>query len=266
MSDQTTSSAIIPVPSLPGNIALYGTVEGRFAFLQAEVQFLQALLPPDLELAPQQYTPAGYHPLLLMFNKTQLHTNDNLERIAKEYNLGLNLNYNEFIVMLPYVQFKDASYNKDAPYCFLPVLYLDSLLAVLGGRVFWEFNKELARFTTDGVEYRVASELTDTTLFYSTTYMSGVPVLDQQLGNFNAIAPILSLPVIEHGPYGYVSSIYSVAYQNQYITPGSIQIVNQSCKYFPSGALNIPSIETQQLGCFNLNYDWSLTYINLIKL
>jgi hypothetical protein len=267
MFQQTqSSSGVAATAALPPDVALYGSCEGRFAFLQAEANFLQALLPPDLELAPQQYTPAGYHPLLLMFNKTQLHTNDNLERIAKEYNLGLNLNYNEFIVMLPYVQFKDNSYNQGAPYCFLPVLYLDSLLAVLGGRIFWEFNKELARFNTLGIEYSVVSELTNTPLFYSTTDMTGVPVLDEKLGNFNAIAPILNLPVIEYGPYGYVSSIYSVDYQNQFITPGSIQVINQSCKYFPSGTLNIPSIQTQELGCFNLNYNWSLTYIKLIKI
>lgn len=252
--------------SLPGNVALYGTVEGRFAFLQVASDFLQSLLPPDLELAPQTYCPPGTHPLLLMFNKTKLESNSRLERIAQEYKLELKLDYNEFIVMLPYVQFKDKAYNKEAPYCYLPVLYLDSILAVLGGRLFWEFNKKLAKFDVQGTNFNVNDELSGANLFTSQFALDGQPVLDSRAPNFVSITPILQLPVIEHGPYGYVSSIYTVGYQNQFISPSDMQLTNNSSSYMPDGLLNSPSINQSAMGCFNLTYDWTLTYIKLVKI
>jgi hypothetical protein len=264
MNAQTIPQPILTPSALPGNVALYGTVQGRFAFIQAEAAFVQSLLPPDLELAPQQFCPQGYHPLLLMFNYTHLESNSTLERIAQEYKLGLNLNYNEFIVMLPFVQFKNSAVN-EGPYCFLPVLYLDSILAVLGGRIFWEFNKVLARFNTIGVNFNVLSELTNSALFTTEFGVEGAPVLDSKLPNFESIIPILSLPVLEYGLYGYVTSIYTVEYENQMIIPSVMNLNNISCKYMPGGLLSSPSILQNVLGCFNLTYNWTLTYIKFIK-
>lgn len=252
--------------NLPNDVALFGTVKGRFAFIEIDSVFAQSLLASDLELAPQTFTPSGKHPLLLLFNRTHLEPNFKLERIAKEYNLGIELDYNEFIVMLPYVQFKNSNYNSGAPYCFLPVLYLDSLLAVLGGRMFWEFNKELARFDIAGYNFNVSSEILDSPIFTTEFLLEGQPVLESDLQNFNAIIPILKLPVIEHGPYGYVSSIYTVEYENQFISPTSINLNNISCKYMPKGAINSPSILQSALGCFALDYNWTLTYIKIIKI
>jgi hypothetical protein len=251
--------------NLPNDVALFGTVAGKFAFIEVDSGFAQSLLPKDLELAPQSFSPLGKHPLLLMFNRTHLEPNTNLERIAKEYKLGIELDYNEFIVMLPYCQFIDPTYNEGAPYCYLPVLYLDSLLAVLGGRIFWEFNKEMARFDLSN-GYSISSEILDSLILSSTSMVQGMPILDSSLPNFQSITPILSLPVIEHGPYGYVSSIYTVDYQGQFITPSNVNLNNVSCPFLPKGTITSPSIEEAALGCFNLNYNWSLTYINLIKI
>jgi hypothetical protein len=262
---QTTITGL-NAQGITGKDPLFGKCDGRFALTILDAQFLQSLLPPDLELAPQPYAPEGSHPLLLMFNDTWLQSNDELERITKEYHIGLNLHYNEFIVMLPYVQFKDKNYNEDAPYCFLPVLYLDSLLAVLGGRVFWEFNKELARFITVGTEFNVLHELTGNPLFYSTFNVTGRPVPGSSVSNFNAITPILQLPVLEYGIYGYVSSVYTVGFENQLITASSLSLINQSCQYLPLKTLTIPGIDQNPMGCFYMSYNWSLSFIKFIKL
>jgi hypothetical protein len=261
------SNNVTPPTGLPGNDPLFGTCNGHLAFTTVDATFLQGLLPPDIELAPQTYAPEGLHPLLLMFNDTWLQSNPNLERIAKEYNLELKLHYNEFIVMLPYVQFKDAQYNDDGPWCFLPVLYLDSLLAVLGGRIFWEFNKELARFDTLGGIFNVNSEITNSPLF-STAFglMAGQPVVGSTQPNYVDIMPILKLPVLEYGGYGYVTSVYSINYETAVITPQGTNVTNHSSKYLPPGILQIPAITQNPMGCFNMNYDWSLSYFKFIKL
>ncbi|WP_336517158.1 hypothetical protein [Pollutibacter soli] len=255
----------INTTGIPGKDPLYGNCDSRFAFTIVPDSFAQSLLPPDLELAPQTYTPDGYHPLLLMFNDTWLHSNDNLSRIAAEYHLQLNLHYNEFIVMLPYVQFRDNSLNDQGPYCFLPVLYLDSILAVIGGRLFWEFNKEMARFDISPTTFNVEHELSGAPLFSATFTTRGIPVIDNSIANFNAIIPILRLPVIEYGNYGYVSSVYTVEYENLMITPVSMQLNNQSCPFLPPGESEVPSIEKIPMGCFAMNYNWTLTYIKFIK-
>jgi len=245
---------------------LYGNCEGRFAFTTITSEFAQSLLPKDLELAPQDYAPAGNHPLLLMYNDTWLHANPFLEKQAKKHKLDFTLHYNEFIVMLPYVQFKEDKYNEDAPFCFLPVLYLDSPLAVAGGRVFWDFNKELAKFKTKGQVYEIRHELSKTLFLTSEfTLSEGAPVIGTSLSNFQSIEPILRLPVIEYGHIGYVTSIYKVEYENQYISPYSQRFTNHSSKFMPPGSFESKSILSRPMGCFIMNYNWSLSYAKLIK-
>src|SRR5918993_369269 len=140
---------------------LEGSCKGRFAFGSVSAAFAQSLLPAELELSPQSFAPAGQHPLLLMFNDTHLNSNPNVEKhILGGILPELKLHYYEFIVMLPYVQFSDPNYNAKGPYCYLPVLYLDSYAAVAGGRLFWEFNKEMADFTVDDSSYTVTARST----------------------------------------------------------------------------------------------------------
>ena len=262
MSDELTMPA-----GINGNDPLLGTCNGHLAFSNVDAAFLQTLLPPDIELAPQNYAPLGMHPLLLMFNDTWLQSNTNLERIAKEFNIELKLHYNEFIVMLPYVQFKDSKYNEGGPWCFLPVLYLDSLLAVLGGRIFWEFNKELARFDTLGGIFNVTSEITGEPLF-STAFplTGGTPIVGSSQPNYVDIMPILKLPVLEHGRYGYVTSVYTINYETAVITPQGANLTNKNCRYLPPGDLQVPAITQNPMGCFYMSYNWSLSYFKFIKL
>jgi len=244
---------------------LEGHCQGRFAFFSAASDFLQSLLPDDLVLAPQEYTPTGQHPLLLMFNDTWLKSNLNLERIAAASDSILNLHYYEFIVMLPYVQFKEPQYNGNGPYCYLPVLYLDSLLAVLGGRIFWEFNKQLAGFTVKPLVFTVTAENGGNVILSSLSMMSGFFQPDKSIPNFQTIAPILELPVIEHGPYGYVSSVYKISFENQDIAPAGLEVTNSTCQFMPPGLITSPAITENPLGSFQMDYDWKLSYIEFIK-
>ena len=244
---------------------LTGHCQGIFAFFSIAENFLQSLLPPDLELAPQPYTPRGQHPLLIMFNNTWLQTNSNLESISEKLHLGLNLNYYELIVMIPYVQFKDETYNSDGPYCFLPVLYLDSLAAVAGGRIFWEFNKEMADFSVKPDSFTVSKFSSQTNLLSGVTKSTASRQPADSIANFEKIKPILQLPVIEHGPYGYVSSIYKILLDNVDIAPTEMDINNLDSLFLPRGHINSPAITQNPLGAFLMDYNWKLSYIKFIK-
>jgi len=269
MTNQQISPSYLP--SQETIFALEGECDGRFALTLVDARFLQRLLPPDLELAPNPFSQGDRHPLMLMFDKVTLRLNDNLERIVAEYQLKatehqlrLELNYNEFIVMLPYVQFKKGTGLTDGIlYCYLPVLYLDSLLAVIGGRIFWEFNKRMSRFAINSSTYEVRP-LLGSLLLRSTGMMDGDPVPGSSVPNFVSITPILDLPVIEYGRIGYVSSIYKVEYQNQAIMPSSINFSNESSEYLPPGSLTVPSIRENVMGCFDMTYNWKLSLIKFI--
>ncbi len=244
---------------------LEGHCHGRFAFFSAASDFLQTLLPDDLVLAPQEYTPAGQHPLLLMFNDTWLKSNPNLQRIAAASDAVLSLHYYEFIVMLPYVQFKEPQYNGKAPYCYLPVLYLNSLLAVMGGRIFWEFNKQMAGFSVQELAFFVMQEAGNNPILSGATPIMGILQPDKSIPNFQTITPILQLPVIEHGPLGYVSSIYKIFFENIDIAPAAIHVSNSSCQFMPNGLISSPAITENPLGSFRMDYNWKLSYIEFIK-
>lgn len=253
-----------PVPQqtvVTGNFPLAGSCQGRFVLTSLQSDFLQSLLPSHLVLAPQNYVPSGFHPLMLMYNYTHLHSTDDLSTIAAKYNLELKLDYNEFILMLPFVRFRDSGIEPDTDFCFLPVLYLDSLLAVLGGRIFWEFNKEMARFNVTEADFLISSEIGDEAYFNSTFTSAGSKVRASSVQNFDAIIPILNLPVIEFGAEGYVTSFYKIDYENADLTPATASVFNSSSKYLPGKAsIFSESIEENVLGAFNMNYNWELSW------
>jgi hypothetical protein len=247
---------------------LKGHCWGRFALGPFPAGELQILLPSDLELAPQSYTPKGQHPLLFMFNNTWLYPNPYLIDLVEEHpNKRFDLNYFEFIAMLPCVQFKDnKEANAEGPYCFLPVLYLNNELAVWGGRVFWEFNKILTAITVMANGNYTCTDIdTGFAILSGETALTGPTQPGSSYGNFIKILPILQLPVIEHGLYGYVSSIYEIDLHGVNITPAQIGVFNHQSNFFPRGSFNIPSIATNLLGAFHMNYEWELSYIKFIK-
>jgi hypothetical protein len=245
---------------------LEGSCKGRFAFGSVPADFAQSLLPAELVLAPQNYTEAGQHPLLLMFNDTNLNSNPNVEKHILDGILPeMKLHYYEFIVMLPYVRFSDSQYESKGPYCYLPVLYLDSYAAVAGGRLFWEFNKEMAEFTVDDSSYTVKASSTGDALLSATTGIMSLMETDSTVAGFEDISPMLVLPVIEHGPYGYVSSVYEIDFDNIDIAPAGLELINQASSYLPEGTFSSPSILEQPLGAFYINYNWALSYIEFIK-
>jgi hypothetical protein len=256
---------------LSNQFPLSGTCEGRFSLTSVKKDFLSSLLPLDLELASQCYTDNAHHPLLFIFDYTHLHFNDFLATIAKENGAALALDYHEAIVMLPFVQFKDPAISPRGPFCFLPVLYLDSELAVWGGRIFWEFNKELATFDTSGTIFNVSpvsdasSPPIDVPYFTSLFDLRQTSFPATGLPNFRAIEPILTLPVIEFGVFGYVSSIYKIMFEKAIISPCATTINNDSCKYLPPGVLNSPPLTTDVLGSFFMNYDFELSYAKHIS-
>lgn len=118
----------------------------------------------------------------------------------------------------------------------------------------------MARFTVTESDFLIRSEFGDQPLFKSTFTPAGDTVRATTVQNFDAIIPILNLPVVEFGLEGYITSIYKIDYENADLTPVTTCVQNISSKYLPPEvSINSASIENQVLGAFNMNYTWELS-------
>lgn len=244
---------------------LEGTALCDFALFTLPKDFLTSLLPEELELAPQPFdVPAGQHPVFIMGNDTDLHFNLFLEKVAQEQNIIPDLKYDEFLCSIPYVQFKNKPLlGSKGPYIFMPVLYLNNHIAVWGGRVFYEFNKEFMSIQKTDDTLIIENE--GTLVLQENFGKTGAPAPAQSFPNFNTLSAIFELPTIEFGPYGYVKSKYTMDYKNSEVQPGQIEINNSTSPYLPLGSFTVPDITTSVFGAFRFPYQWSLSYISFVE-
>ena len=119
-----------------------GRLEGVIAIADLAAAVAAALLPPGLELLPQNSAPAGRHPLILLFGEHG--------RVGAA-GLRYGLRYREFVLALPCVR---PRAGPRGPFCHLPLLLLDRRLPVLLGRWLYGFAKRLAgiRWTANGFD------------------------------------------------------------------------------------------------------------------
>jgi len=106
---------------------------------------VRSFLPAGLELGSQSMTEAGTHPVVMGF-----HNMYNLRGSIPS--LLPQMTYCEHSVGIPYCY---VSYGIrlnqfcPGPYFYMPKLFVDSTLAMLGGRLFWGFDKVMAGFGAD---------------------------------------------------------------------------------------------------------------------
>lgn len=110
------------------------------------------LLPAGLDLGPQDVTPSGTHPVILLFN-------DLFRAHMSVPTLLPNLTYHEHTIGIPFSYLSSGSITPGhpGPYYFMPKLYLDNFWATLGGLTFWGFPKEMASFNVTAERYTVTS-------------------------------------------------------------------------------------------------------------
>lgn len=249
-----------------GKDPLVGSALCDFALFTMSSEFLTSLLPEELELATSPFDVLkGMHPVFVMANDTDLRFNLFLEKAVQKQDLSPELHYEEFIFSIPYVQFKQKPrIGSQGPYIFLPVLYLNSIIAVIGGRIFYEFNKNLTSIVRSSNTMDIS--LLTLPLVNESFKQVGSSGKANTFPNFNTLSPIFALPTVEFGPYGYVESMYTVAYENVDIQPGNVEIDNKGSKYMPKGVFAIPDITTSVFGAFRFEYNWSLSYAKFIEL
>ena len=112
---------------------LWGTANSIFVPKAMKKEVLRPLLTTDLDFTAQSFTAADEHPVIFMFNTQKI-------RIIFPF---FTMNYYEMIPLIPYVHFKTAP---ETSYQMSPILYVSSLLIVIGARIAWHLNKVWAKF------------------------------------------------------------------------------------------------------------------------
>jgi hypothetical protein len=157
---------------------LSGTGTLRYMTLVLPAHSVRDLLPYGLELAPQQMTPSGTHPVLMGFHDMfRLHTTTP--------SLLPSMTYHEHSVGVPYCSVTAGSTPYDpGPYFFMPAVFLDHLLATIGGLLFWGYAKQLASISNADGRYTVAR-------------VDGKPVLSVSYNALGVARPIAEYPQFE---------------------------------------------------------------------
>ena len=106
----------------------HGTIDTRVTVLVLPAADVQKLLPQGLELAPQPVVPSGFHPVYI------LSSHDTFQAWFGD------MDYQEMMLAVPYVQISEARGRYPGPYIYMPRLYLnDAVPRVLGVHLYgWE--------------------------------------------------------------------------------------------------------------------------------
>jgi hypothetical protein len=233
-----------------------GIVESCVLFDEFSKEALCQLLPPGYRLARQTIARPGMHPIYWCFNLNQKKVGTPLPFLC--------LNYHEFAFVIPFVQ---CTAENNIIGAYVPVLYLNSLAGVLGGKFFYQLNKswKKCRVSPTTFDDKAGSEmfiegLNDKKHILTSSFQkSGKSLPYQESKNFMRVKPMLDQELISHGLWGYKSSKFILNYDGLNIQPisGNVKTVD-----FIDGFQNIerkiPSIEDSTLGGFYFNTNWQL--------
>lgn len=240
-----TYGCALKFPSFP---IIYG--KGLYESLMALVSYdkstLLALLPSELELAPQRITESDKHPLMFFFGK-QMDIRPNF------IPSGMGITYHEFVVLIPYVQWRSKSDAYHGPFAFMPMLYLDQVFPTVLGYLYG-YNNMIARIrNTQG--YRIHSAILDKPFIKSEHTTHGAKMLAHAFPNFKNIKPILSLPLIaQHFTGFYIASSLAFTCDEMMVqgAHANVTIQHEFLEGLPPQHFSLEPLDTTPLGAFSM--------------
>jgi len=124
----------------------------RVVILALPSSRVSTLLHSRLELAEQDVTPPGTHPVLFLFHK--------FSECQFSFPTPLrSMSFHEHTVCVPFTSVRAGfgTFGVEGPYCFMPRLYLDDLWVQWNGILVWGFSKEIAHMEVNESRYAVRS-------------------------------------------------------------------------------------------------------------
>jgi Acetoacetate decarboxylase (ADC) len=218
-----------------------------------KTEIVNQILPRMLELAPQDWTAPGLHPVLFMFGR-QSNVRPNFVPVP-------GLFYEELIVAIPYIQWRDDRYAYRGPYVYPPRLYLDHLLPTLLG---WipGYPKRLARIRAEEHTFQVSHLFRDQPVIHARFSSKGEPRPMGDFPLFSATAAMLGQPILGKaflvGPF--VGTFLNFELERALIQPADAElwIDRQFLGGLPVGKIQTPGIDEVPLGAFRFIVPWNV--------
>lgn len=232
-----------PPASAPAAFSgLAGHARTTFTLIEVPASTAAALLPPELELAPQTLTASGQHLLLL---QRQVVTD---VVGAADAPIG----YDEAIIGVPLVQLRGGRtcHGASGPFTYWPILMLDNQRAVDIGRNHYGYNKYLADVTVDDTRFDV--DRNGAAVLRSTT-SAPEPLTLAGLLHAAVLTPALNTPVI--GRYSDGTLVWSAVTMSDI---PSLSAVSVDADVF-GHKIHSQSINDAPLGSVQLDWDWTLS-------
>jgi hypothetical protein len=241
---------------------MHGHCETYLVPILLERSEVEALLPSRVKLGrlpgSLDLPDRDKHVVILEFNHQ--------ERVVDL--LGVRHRYHEFILNIPYVEIQPILGKRREPLSYMRILYLDDLMALLGGRIFWHFQKVPGNFqiSPDQDSSKTTIELFEVIegkRLVEAQFTKDGPEIDSNLcRNFQTLRPMFELTAVTRGMLG---SLYTTRYSwdltDVPIQPAVTALHTAKALVAEWRVLDcsVESISKQQLGSFWTSFNWTLT-------
>jgi hypothetical protein len=210
------------------------------------------LLPRCLELAPQDLVAPNQHPVLFVFGRQQ--------RVRPIIRYGEGLAYLEFLIAIPYLQWRDPGYSYRGPFVYLPRLYLDRWLPVLLG---WlcGFAKERAHSESGDGRNRIAALFSRTPLISGAFTPYGNTRRPQDFSGFQRLSEIFSQPLVTQTPFGSMCLDFDWELERARLRAidAEVRIERAFLPGLSVESFRVDGVDRCALGAFHLDVPWSLS-------
>jgi hypothetical protein len=238
---------------------LWGSSHSIFAAVPMKKNNLNQFLTTDLDYSETGITPPDEHPVIYMLNMQKI-------RILLPCFI---MNYYEMIPLIPYIHFKD---NPTKNYQTSPILYVSSLMIVIGARIMWHLNKVWAKFKVEPqVQNLPKVKHLSAQVFRSTinainieSKIDGETRKPHDFQNVNTLIPLLSTDalIVSYASGTSPNKYWTTAYQfaMEEVQPCITEIDVIAIDGLPVQKFNVPGIQTSVLGSFRVYFKWKLPW------
>jgi hypothetical protein len=240
-------------------VSLDGDAILRGVTIALPTERVRGMLPEGLELGEQRLTPPGTHPVVLWF-QVMLRAHMSVPTLLP------SMTYLEHIFAVPHTFVTRGRVDRrtPGPYLFMARLYLDDLLATVGGVLWWGFAKEMAELRLGRRRFSVAQR--GDTLISLRFEPQGELLPASRFPHFGAMRQIMRQPLVSQLPLGrgpfFACSDFDRAVEEGRMRPlRTVVEVREPfvpglpCARFPAeGAA--PGIEVSPLGSYEIRSPW----------
>ena len=216
-------------------------------------QEAQRLLPHALELAPQPILEDGRHPVLLLFG----HQRDVRLNIFPQE----RMDYLEFLIAVPHVQWKKTSNPYRGPFVYMPRLYLNETWPTILGW-FCGYAKKRGRVKAGVDHYHVHSLLGDQPLIEAHFIPRDGNRRSSDFPHFQRLREMFKQPVIGQALLGLlVCTFFDFEFEKGHMQDleARVQIHRPFVPGLPVETYAVQGIEKDPLGAFRFILPWTLT-------